>query len=157
MGKREVRVIVIRRRVTVALLVLASAAMLSLIGFLSGKTYSSETHAPAEEIVALLNFRSAPEVHTLAAVMPLLADVIAFVPWGFLAFIALDMKERRRFRTYLLTCAAAMAFALALVLWQYALLPTRVTTFGDTIFNLAGALIGAFLGHVRRTVRIRFD
>ena len=50
-----------------------------------------------------------------------------------------------------------MAFALALVLWQYALLPTRVTTFGDTIFNLAGALIGASLGHVRRTVRIRFD
>jgi len=155
MGKREVRVIVIRRRVTVALLVLVSAAMLSLIGFLSGKTYSSETHAPAEEIVALMQFRS--EVNLLAAVMPLLADVIAFVPWGFLAFLALDMNGRRRFRTYLLTCAAAMAFALALVLWQYALLPTRVTTFGDTIFNVAGALIGASLGHVRRTVRIRFD
>ena len=155
MGKREVRVIVIRRRVTVALLVLVSAVMLSLIGFLSGKTYSSETHAPAEEIVALMQFRS--EVNLLAAVMPLLADVIAFLPWGFLAFIAFDTKERRRFRTYLLTCAAAMAFALALVLWQYALLPTRVTTFGDTIFNVAGALIGASLGHVRRTVRIRFD
>src|SRR6185369_8790594 len=94
-------------------------------------------------------------VHLIAAVMPLLADVIAFLPWGFLAFIALDTKGRRRFRSYLLTCAAAVAFALALVLWQY-LLPTRVTTFGDTIFNLAGALLGASIGHLRRTVRIQF-
>jgi VanZ family protein len=37
------------------------------------------------------------------------------------------------------------------------MLPTRVTSFGDTIFNFAGALIGASLGHLRRTVRIRFD
>jgi glycopeptide antibiotics resistance protein len=151
MGKREVRVIVIRRRVTVALLVLVSAAMLSLIGFLSGKAYSSEMHAPAEELMALMELRS------LAAAMPLFADVIAFLPWGFLAFIALDGRETRRFRTYLLTCVAAMLFALALVLWQYALLPTRVTTFGDTIFNLAGALLGAAMGHLRRTVHVRFD
>lgn len=157
MGKREVRVIKIRRRVTVALLVLVSVAMLSLIGFLSGKAYSSELRGPAEEVVALMQWRSAPDGHLIAAVMPLLADVIAFLPWGFLAFLALDTKGRPRFRSYLLTCAAAVAFALALVLWQYALLPTRVTTFGDAIFNLAGALLGASLGHLRRTVHIRFD
>src|SRR5690242_19961974 len=127
MGKREMRVIVIRRRVTVALLILVSAAMLSLIGFLSGKTYSSETHAPAEELMALVQSRS------LAAAMPLLADVIAFLPWGFLAFMAIDVQGRPRVRTYVWTCGAALLFALALVLWQYALLPTRVTTFGDTI------------------------
>ena len=157
MGKREVRVIVIRRRVTVALLVVVSAAMLSLIGFLSGKTYSSETHAPAEELLALMQSRSGEDVHRLAAAMPLLADVIAFLPWGFLAFMAFDLQGRGRFRTYLLTSAAAMLFAIALVLWQYALLPTRVTTFADTIFNLAGALLGASLGHLRRSVRVRFD
>jgi glycopeptide antibiotics resistance protein len=157
MGKREVRVIVIRKRVTAALLILVSVAMLSLIGFLSGKAYSSETRGPAEEVVALIQFRSAPDGRIIAALMPLLADVIAFLPWGFLAFMVLDAKERPRFRTYLLTCAAAVAFALGLVLWQYALLETRVTTFGDTIFNLGGALIGASLGHLRRTVHIRFD
>ena len=81
--------------------------------------------------------------------MPLLADVIAFLPWGFLAFMALDQKGRPRFRSYLLTCAGAVLFALLLVLWQY-FLPTRVTTFGDTIFNFAGALIGASLGHLRQ-------
>lgn len=155
MGKREVRVIVVRKRVTVALLILVSAAMLSLIGLLSGRAYSSEWRGPAEEVVTLLQFRSLAGANLLAAVMPLFADVIAFVPWGFLAFVALDVKGRPRFRSYLLTCAAAVAFALALVLWQY-LLPTRVTTFGDTIFNLAGALLGAFLAHLRRTVRIQF-
>lgn len=157
MGKREVRVIVIRRRVTAALLILVSVAMLSLIGFLSGKTYSSETRGPAAEVVTLTQFRSVSYARLIAALMPLLADVIAFVPWGFLAFMVLDKKERPRFRTYVLTCAAAVAFALGLVLWQYALLATRVTTFGDTIFNFAGALIGATLGHLRRSVRIRFD
>ena len=155
MGKREVRVIVIRKRVTVTLLVLVSAAMLSLIGFLSGKAYSSELRGPAEEVVTLMQFRAAPDSRLIAAVMPLFADVIAFLPWGFLAFMAIDSKERRRFRSYLLTCALAVAFSLALVVWQYAL-PTRVTTFGDTIFNLAGALLGAALGHLRRTVHVRF-
>jgi len=155
MGKREVRVIVIRKRVTVTLLVLVSVAMLSLIGFLSGKAYSSEWRGPAEEVVTLMQFRTAPDSRLIAAVMPLSADVIAFLPWGFLTFMAIDSKERRRFRSYLLTCALAVAFALALVLWQYAL-PTRVTTFGDTIFNLAGALLGAVLGHLRRTVHVRF-
>jgi glycopeptide antibiotics resistance protein len=148
-------VIIVRKRVTVALLILVSVAMLSTIGFLSGRTYSSELRGPAEEFVTLLQFRSAPDGHPITAVMPLLADVIAFLPWGFLMFLALDRKGRPRFRSYLWTCAAAVAFALALVLWQY-LLPTRVTTFGDTIFNLAGALLGASLGHIRRTVRIQF-
>ncbi|HJW92115.1 MAG TPA: VanZ family protein [Thermoanaerobaculia bacterium] len=156
MGKREVRVIVVRKRVTVALLILVSVAMLSLIGFLSGRTYSSELRGPAEELVTLLQVRSPTDTHLIAAGMPLVADVLAFLPWGFLAFVALDTKGRRRFRSYLWTCAAAVAFALALVWWQY-LLPTRVTTFGDTIFNLAGALIGASLGHLRRTVRIQFS
>jgi glycopeptide antibiotics resistance protein len=155
MGKREVRVIVIRKRITALLLVLVSAAMLSLIGFLSGKTYSSESRGPAEEVVTLMQFRSAPDGRIIASMMPLLADVIAFLPWGFLAFMALDGKGRPRFRSYLLTCAGAVSFALLLVLWQY-FLPTRVTTFGDTIFNFAGALIGASLGHLRRSVRIRF-
>src|ERR1041385_2165572 len=101
MGKREVRVIIVRKRVTVALLILVSVAMLSTIGFLSGKAYSNELRGPAEEFVTLLQYRS------LASVMPLLADVIAFLPWGFLAFVAFDRKGRPRFRSYLWTCAAA--------------------------------------------------
>jgi glycopeptide antibiotics resistance protein len=155
MGKREVRVIVVRKRVTAALLILVSAAMLGTIAFLSGKAYSSEWRGPGEDFMTLMQFRSASGGRLIMSVMPLLADVIAFLPWGFLMFVALDTKGRRRFRSYLLTCAAAVAFALALVLWQY-LLPTRVTTFGDTIFNLAGALLGASIGHLRRTVRIQF-
>jgi len=156
MGKREVRVVVIRKRVTVALLVLVSLGMLSLIWFLSGKTFRSETRGPAEEVMTLLQFRSAAGGHLIFASAPLLADVIAFLPWGFLAFIAFDSKPRPRIRTYLFTCAAAMAFAIALVLWQYTL-ATRVTSFGDAAFNFFGALAGASLAHLRRSVRIQFD
>jgi glycopeptide antibiotics resistance protein len=163
MGKREVRIIFVRKRVTVALLILVSTAMLSLIWFLSGKAYSSEKRGPAVQVATLLRADEQPTARTLAALMPLLADVVAFVPWGFLMFLAVDAPKRTesaaassRFRSYLLTVIAALLFAVAIDLWQYAL-PTRVTSFGDAIFNAAGALVGAVLAHLRRAVRIRFD
>jgi glycopeptide antibiotics resistance protein len=156
MGKREVRTILVRKRVTVALLVLVSVAMLALIWSLSGRAYSSDKRGPAQQVATILHADEQPTARTLAALMPLLADVVAFIPWGFLAFLAVDAPKRSRLRSYLLTVIAALLFAGAIDLWQY-LLPTRVTSFGDAIFNAAGALAGAVLAHLRRAVRIRFD
>jgi glycopeptide antibiotics resistance protein len=156
MGKREVRVIVVRRGITVALVVLLSIGMLALIGWLSGKAYSSDSRSVAQTIAVLLRIDSISRAQAIAALMPLAADVIAFVPWGFFAFLALSARRARTARAYVWTCALAVLFSLAMVVWQYAL-PTRVTTFADTIFTTAGALAGAALGHVRRAVRIRFD
>jgi glycopeptide antibiotics resistance protein len=156
MGKREVRVIVVRKWMTVTLLVLLSAGMLSLIWFLSGKAYSSEKRGVAEQVAVLLRIDAVSNAGVIAALMPLLADVIAFVPWGFLAFMIVT-PARSSARGYALTCLAAAGFSLAMVLWQELLLPTRVTTWGDTIFTTAGALAGAGLGHLRRTLRVRFN
>lgn len=156
MGKRHVRVIRVRKAMTVALLVLTTAAMTALLYFLSGKAYAAEAH-PFRELLArtLSSERPLSSGAVLAILMPVTANMLLFVPWGFLAFIALDTPARSRGRTYAITALAALAFAVVMWLWQQSL-PTRVTALPDTISNMAGALAGAALGHVRKSVRVRF-
>lgn len=158
MGKRHVHVIVVRKWVTLVLLALTTAAMAALIYFLSGKAYAADTH-PIRELLARLLGSGRAHVSRdalLAFLMPVLGNVLLFVPWGFLAFVALDTPSRRRRVTYTLTLFAAVVFAAAMYLWQQ-VLPTRVTALPDAIANGAGALAGAALGHARKGVRIRFD
>ena len=88
--------------------------------------------------------------------MPVIANILLFVPWGFLAFVALDSPQRPRRTTYLLTIIGALVVAVALSVWQE-FLPTRVTSLPDALANAAGALAGAALGHARKGVRVRFD
>lgn len=156
MGKREVHVIHVSKRVTIVLLVLVSAAMVALLYFLSGRAYARESHAATELVLRLLRRDDPPRTAVLAALMPVIANALLFAPWGFLAFIALDSPRRRRFHTYLLTFLAAAVFATAMELWQI-FLPTRVTSPVDAIANALGALAGAVLGHLRKEVRIRFE
>ncbi len=155
MGKRDVRVIVVRKRVTALLLVAVSAAMLALVWYLSGKTYASESRGAVEEAQTLLHFHASSDTRLIAASMPLLADVLAFLPWGFLAFMLVNREGRPRSRCYLIAGAGALLFALAMETWQF-LLPTRVTSYGDAIFNCAGAMLGAALAHARVCVQFRF-
>lgn len=158
MGKRRVHVITVRKPVTYAMLVLTSAAMAGLLYLLSGKAYAAETH-PIREILARLLGSGRAEVSRgalLAFLMPVIANVLLFVPWGFLAFVALDTPSRPRRMTYLLTVSAAVIFALAMHLGQF-LLPMRVTSVYDTFANALGAFAGAALGHARKGVHVRFD
>ena len=141
----------VRKPVTAALLVLTSAAMIALIFLLSGRAYA----APTDAMVAILN-RSLTRDRFVAFLMPVLANILLFVPWGFLAFVVLDRPDWPRKRTYLLTIAAALAFAVGLHFWQ-AYLPTRVTKTSDILANALGAFAGAALGHMRKGVRLRFD
>jgi len=157
MGRRQVREIRVRTAVTFALLAVVTMAIASLIYFLSGKAYAAETHPIREILARLLGGRGAVSRDALLAfLMPVLGNVLLFVPWGFLAFLALDGRLQSRGKTYLMTVVGAVVFAAGMVLWQQTL-PTRVTSLPDTFANGLGALAGAALGHARKSVRIQFD
>jgi VanZ family protein len=158
MGKRQVRVVVVRKPVTFALLVLTMAAMVGLLYLLSGKAYAADTHPVRDMLARLLGSSRGPVSRdaVLAVLMPVIGNVLLFMPLGFLAFVGLDSPSRRRGVTYAITVVAAVVFATAMYLWQLTL-PTRVTSLPDTLANGAGALAGAALGHARKGVRVRFD
>ena len=156
MGKREVRVVVIRKWMTVALLLLVSAGMASLIYFLSGKAYARETHPALEMLLRVIRRDDPSRDVFLAAMMPVIANALLFIPFGFLTFIALDSPDRKRSRTYWLTIGLGVTFAAAMQIWQYAL-PTRVISPVDMIANAMGTFTGAIGGHLRKRVHIRFD
>lgn len=158
MGRRQVHVIRVRTPVTLALLVLVTAAIAALIYFLSGKAYAAETH-PIREILARLlgSGRGAVSRGTvLAFLMPIIANILLFVPWGFLLFLVLDGRTPSRRWAYGVTVIGAVALAAGLLVWQQ-FLPTRVTSLPDMVANGLGALAGAALGHTRKGVHVRFD
>ncbi len=155
MGKRQVYVIHVRKPVTFVLLLLTTAAMAALLYFLSGKAYAADAHPVRELLTRVLSSQLPSRDTVLAVLMPVIANILLFVPWGFLAFITLDTSSRPRKWTYLMTFLAALLFAVGMYFWQQSL-PTRVTALPDTISNAFGALAGAALGHARRSVRVRF-
>jgi glycopeptide antibiotics resistance protein len=158
MGRRQVHVIRVRPAVTFVLLALTTAAMAGLIYFLSGKAYAAETHPIREILARLLGSGRGPVSRDalLAFLMPIIANILLFVPWGFLAFLALDGRLRSRGAAYLMTVVGALVLSAGMVLWQQTL-PTRVTSMPDLFANGLGACAGAALGHARKGVHIRFD
>ncbi|MGZ8868364.1 MAG: VanZ family protein, partial [Thermoanaerobaculia bacterium] len=73
-----------------------------------------------------------------------------------LMFISLYTMDRPTMQTYLLTFLLGLSFSLAIEAWQY-FVPSRVVDVNDVIWNSAGALLGAFLGHMRLRVRLEFE
>jgi VanZ family protein len=157
MGKREVRVIVVPKWVTAILLIIVSAAMVGLLFYLSGKAYASGSEPLRELMIATMQRRATVSRNAvLASLMPIIADILLFVPWGFLMFVLADSPARRRSRSYLITVAAGAIFAAAMQAWQ-SMLPTRVMGLPDTLANAVGAFAGAMAGHLRKRVRVQFD
>jgi glycopeptide antibiotics resistance protein len=138
MGKREVRVVVVRKPVTIVLLVLVSIAMLALVYGLSGHAFV-RTQRSLIDIIALVA-----------------ANTILFIPWGFLMFISLSPKKPRA-STYVLTVVAGALFSLGVAAWQATEPVLPVTTYSDSIWNVIGTLLGAILAHLRKSVRVRFQ
>lgn len=158
MGKQTIRTILVPRWVTVALLILLSAAMAGLIAMLSGRAYLRQG-LTVPEVVALAQRYDRGALSNdalLATAAPGIADILFFMPWGALAFFVFDGGEGHRLRTYLLTLAMGLTFALSLVAWQSSL-PTRVTGWEDAGWNTFGCLAGAVAGHLRKRLRVRFD
>lgn len=159
MGKSQVHVIRVRKSATVTLLFVTSLAMIALLYLLSGKAYAAETHPFVELVARLLGSSSRGPVsrnELLAFLMPVIANALLFMPFGFLTFLALDRPERPRKISYGATVLAAICFAVAMFVWQQ-FLPTRVTALLDIVSNAAGAFAGAALGHTRKAVRVRFE
>ena len=157
MGKREVRTIVVSKRATALLLVLVSSAMIALVYWLSGKAVASGSE-PLAELLLQLMYRQQPlnRNAVLAEVMPALANLLLFVPWGFLAFLILDSPARPRRQTYVMAVLAGAIFAAAMQSLQ-SFLPTRVSGPFDIVANTVGTFTGAVAGHLRKTVRFQFE
>ena len=157
-GRSEIKTVLVPRAVTVVLLLLATAFIALSVYWLSGRAtmHDRVTFGELLSLVRRYDRGAIDNSALLAGMAPAIADLLLFVPWGALAFLAFDRGESRRAATYALTIAVGVAFALALVAWQERL-PTRVTGWYDALWNCAGCIAGAILGDLRKRVRIRFE
>jgi VanZ family protein len=159
MGKQEVHVVRVPKGVTVALLVLVSAAMIAFYVVLSGRTYVRPQGSTEELLMRVVQREGEGTLSlntAIALLWPVTANVLLFMPWGFLMFLALDAPGRPRLRTYAATLAAGIVFAASIEIWQMSL-PEPVTSISDAAANAAGVAAGALVGHLRKQVRIRFE
>jgi hypothetical protein len=151
-----IRVIRVRRWLTVSLLIVASAAMALSIDLLSGHAYQREPSFAEILTMVRRHEGSSPGSAVLAALTPAVAGVLFFVPWGALAFLTFDREGRSRAAVYGISIAAGVGFATGLILWQ-GMLATRVIGWQDLVWNAAGCAGGAAIGHARKRFRIRFQ
>jgi glycopeptide antibiotics resistance protein len=152
------RVVTVGRPMTIVLLLLTTLAIVGVTTWLSGKSYTKVDPIPFEDLHNLRHVMSRHPVstHVLAVIaVPIIANTLLFVPWGFFLFIALYTIERPTLQTYVLTVLLGLTFTCTIEAWQY-FLPTRVADINDIIWNTTGVLLGAILGHLRERVRFEF-
>jgi len=154
------KLITIRRPLTIALLLLVTAAIVLTTLWTSGKSYSKVDPRPFEDVRHLAKRLASTQrhvsTHTIAViVVPIVVNVLLFLPFGFLLFISLYSVERPTMQTYVLTLLVGFTFTCAIEAWQY-FLPSRVADVNDIIWNTLGTFGGAILGHLRERVRFEF-
>jgi glycopeptide antibiotics resistance protein len=148
----------IRRPITILLLVLTTTLIVVLTLRTGGKSYSNLDPIPFDEVRALWRHVEHKPVgtHIVALVfVPIIANVLLFVPWAFFLFLALYTDSRPTVQTYVLTILSGLTFTCFIEAWQY-FLPSRVADVNDVIWNTVGASTGAILGHLRARVRFEF-
>lgn len=149
----------IPRAITILLLLLVTAGILSLTIWSTGKSYTKVDPRPFDDLRHLAHRVEHRPISTqilAVIIVPIIGNVLLFVPWGFLMFIATYSVERPTLQTYVLTILLGFTFTLAIEAWQY-FLPSRVTDVNDVIWNTAGTVLGAVLGHMRLRVRFEFQ
>ncbi|HUJ13183.1 MAG TPA: VanZ family protein [Thermoanaerobaculia bacterium] len=147
------------RPITILLLVCVIVAILAVTMWTSGANYSQLDPIPFEDLRHLAHriARHPVSMRVIALIIvPIIANILLFVPFGFFLFITLYSIERPTVQTYVLTTFAGLTFSCLIEAWQY-FLPSRVADVNDIIWNCAGALAGAILAHLRMRVRIEFD
>ena len=150
--------ITIRKPITILLLIAVTACIGAVTLEISGKSYSKVDPIPFEDLRHLWHRIAHRPVstHILAVIIvPIVANVLLFVPWGFLMFLTLYSVERPTVQTYVLTILLGFTFSCAIEAWQY-FLPSRVADINDVIWNTVGTSLGAVAGHLRRRVRFEF-
>jgi glycopeptide antibiotics resistance protein len=153
------RELLVRKPITVLALMAVTLAIIAITVWMAGKSYENFDPIPFDNLRYLA--KRLPErpisTHILAVIIvPMIANVLLFVPWGFLMFIALYTVERPTLQTYVLTILLGFSFTLAIEAWQY-FLPSRVADINDVIWNTSGTVLGALLGHARLRVRFEFE
>ena len=153
------REVIVPRYVTVAMLLVVTLAIVTITVWMAGKSYENFDPIPFDDLRYLARRLAARPISTqmlAIIVMPMIANVLLFVPWGFLMFIALYTTERPTLQTYVLTILLGFSFSLIIEGWQY-FLPSRVADINDVIWNTSGTVAGALLGHARLRLRLEFE
>jgi glycopeptide antibiotics resistance protein len=143
----------------VLLLLLTTAVIVTLTLRTAGKSYSNLDPVPFDEVRHLYRIIAHKPVgtHIVALIfVPIIANVLFFVPWGFLLFLTLYTDRRPTVQTYVLTILMGLTFTCTIEACQY-FLPSRVADVNDVIWNTVGASAGAVLGHLRARVRFEFE
>jgi len=151
--------IVVKRPVTILLLLLVTVCIAGTTLWMAGKSYSKVDPVPFEDLRHLAHRIAHRPVSTRVLaliIVPIIANVLLFVPWGFLMFISLYTVERPTVQTYVLTFLLGLTFSCIIEAWQY-FLPDRVADINDIIWNSVGTLAGAILAHMRLRLRFEFD
>ena len=153
------REVLVKKPFTVLLLLVTTLAIISITVWMAGKSYENFDPIPFDDLRYLAKRLAERPIstHILAViVVPMIANVLLFVPWGFFMFIALYTVERPTLQTYVLTILLGFSFTLGIEAWQY-FLPSRVADVNDVIWNTSGTILGAILGHARLRVRLEFE
>jgi glycopeptide antibiotics resistance protein len=151
--------IVVRRPFTILLLLIATVAIAAVTLWMSGKAYSKVDPIPFEDLRHLAHRLAHRPVSTRVLaliIVPLIANILLFMPWGFLMFIALYTVNRPTVQTYVLTVLLGLTLTCAIEATQY-FLPSRVADVNDIIWNTVGTLAGAILAHLRLRLRFEFE
>ncbi len=159
MAGSSIRVVTVKRWVSIFLLALTTFSIAAITISLAGKAYSKVDAVPFRDLRVLarrLSEGPMPMSTLVALTMPMILNILLFMPWGFLMFIVLDRPSRPTHRSYLLAIMLAICFSLSVEAWQY-FLPTRVTDVNDVIWNATGAVLGAIFGHLRKRIRVSFE
>ena len=153
------REVVVPKLLTVILLLAVTATIIAVTVWMSGRSYENFDPIPFSDLQNLARRLAARPISTqllAVIVMPMIANVLLFVPWCFLMFITLYTVERPTLQTYVLTILLGFSFTLGIEAWQY-FLPSRVADVNDVIWNTSGTILGAILGHARLRVRFEFE
>lgn len=152
------REVLVRKPVTVLLLLAATIIIVTITVWMAGKSYENLEPIPFDDVRSLARRLATRPIstHILAIlVMPIIGNILLFVPWGFFTFITWYGVDRPTLQTYILTILLGFSFSLGIEAWQY-FLPSRVADINDVIWNTAGTIMGALLGHARLRVRFEF-
>jgi len=153
------RDVIVRKPITVLLLVATTLAIVSVTVWTAGRSYENFDPIPFDDLRYLAKRLAERPIstHILAVILvPMIANVLLFVPWGFLAFITFYTVDRPTLQTYVLTILLGFSLTLGIEAWQY-FLPSRVADINDVIWNTSGTILGALLGHARLRVRFEFE
>ena len=151
--------IVIRRPITIALLLVVTIVILAVTLWMSGKTYSKIDPIPFEDLRHLarrIAHRPVSMRILSLIIVPIIANILLFIPFGFLLFLTLYTLDRPTMQTYVLTLLLGLTFSCTIEAWQY-FLPDRVADVNDIIWNTTGTLVGSIVAHLRMRLRFEFD